>query len=99
MKASGKGSLLKGALLTGILSLGMAGAVFSAKPADAAPRWCRGHYVTQRVWVPGRDRDRQWIPARWVWEGGRRRYYAGHWEWRNRDQGRYVVKRVWVSNC
>jgi hypothetical protein len=99
MKAPTKGSRLKGALLTGILSLGMAGSLISAKPADAAPRWCKGHYENQRVWVSGRDRERYWVPARWVRDGRRSRYIAGHWDWRNQNQGRYVVKRVWVSNC
>ncbi|UBF26308.1 hypothetical protein K9N68_33220 [Kovacikia minuta CCNUW1] len=98
MKAPSKGSLLKGAVLAGILSLGMAGSLVPTAPAEAAPRWCRGRYVTQRVWVPN-QLQRRWIPARWETYNGHRRYISGRWDEGRQNRGRYVVKRVWVSNC
>ncbi len=99
MKLFSKDSLLKSTLLTGILSVGIAGtSLLSTSPAVAAPR-CTGHYETRKVFVPGHEQAKRWIPARWANENGHRRYYAGHWEDGGRDQGHYVTQRVWVNNC
>lgn len=77
-----KSRLISTAALLALVGAGLSGCV--VLPAH---RYYGGGYVAEPAVVAGPG---IWVDGYWGWEGGRRRWYEGHYEHRDgyRDRGR-----------